>query len=128
MITHRPNPTNSGGMDCTCGVYCGRDLASWRSHRDDLLILHPGADTLERRMSDLERLQQTVRAVGQAYANVFEKGAKAVQSFADALAADLRRSNTAGLSRARAEQRLYLNRPVITPPSVAEMMKRAGEP
>lgn len=116
FTSHRPEPTRHG-MHCTCGVFCGRDIESWRAHRDDLLILHPGADTLERRMTDLERLQAAAEALGKAYAQVFENGGRAVKRFADALAADLRRRNEARARQARIDAALFLNRPVVTPPT-----------
>ena len=114
-MRHRPAPTKHG-MHCSCGVFCGRGIESWRGHRDDLLILHPGADTLERRMSDVERLRDAAEAVGMAYARVFENGARAVKAFADALARDLRRSNEARARQAHIDAIAFLNRPVVTPP------------
>jgi len=121
-ITHRPNPTRHG-MHCTCRVYCGRGLESWRAHRDDLLIMHPGADVIERERSQMERMTEGFRAVGEAYAKMFENGGKAIKSFADALAADLKRSNEARRRQARIDAALFLNRPVVTPPSVADTLK-----
>ena len=114
-MRHRPAPTKHG-MHCSCGVFCGRDIESWRGHRDDLLILHPGADTLERELSQMERMTSGLQAIGQAYAKVFENGTRAVKTFADALAADLRRGNEARARQARIDAALFLNRPVITPP------------
>lgn len=114
-ITHRPAPTRHG-MHCTCGVFCGTDMDAWRWHRDDLLILHPGADTLEKRYTDLDRLAEGMKAIGQAYARLFENGGRAISKFAEALAADLRRGNDARARRLRAEQIAFLNRPVITNP------------
>lgn len=117
MITHRPAPTRHG-MHCTCGVFCGTDMDAWRWHRDDLLILHPGADTLDRERSQLERVSEGFRAIGQAYARIFETGGRAIKALGDAPAADLRRGNEARARRLRAEQIAFLNRPVITNPSI----------
>jgi hypothetical protein len=117
MVKHRPEPTNHG-MHCTCGVFCGRGIESWRAHRDDILILRPGADTLERRMSDLERWQTGLEAIGKAYGRMFESGIRAVNSFAAALAAELRRSNEARARQARIDSIAFLNRPVVTPPNL----------
>lgn len=119
MVRHRPDPTKHG-MHCTCGVFCGRGIESWRSHRDDILILHPGADTLERRMTDLERWKTGLEAIGQAYGRVFESGIRALNSFAAALAADLRRNNEARERQARIDAMLFLNRPVVTPPRILD--------
>jgi hypothetical protein len=107
-------------MHCTCGVFCGTGMESWRWHRDDLLILHPGADTIERRISERERLLAAAEAVGKAYASVFENGGRAVKRFADLLAADLRRGNEARARQARIDAALFLNRPVVTRDFVAE--------
>lgn len=117
MRPHRPKPTDHG-MHCTCGVFCGRGIESWRAHRDDLLVLYPGADTVEREMSQMERLSEGLKAVGEAYAKIFESGGRAMKALADALADDLRRSNEARSRRLRAEQLAFLNRPVMTPPIV----------
>ena len=116
-MRHRPERTKHG-MHCSCGVFCGRDIESWRAHRDDLLILHPGADTIERRISERERLLAAAEAIGKAYARVFENGGRAVKRFADLLAADLRRGNEARARQARIDAALYLNRPVVTRPVV----------
>jgi len=116
-VRHQPDPT-AHGMYCSCGVFCGRGIESWRGHRDDILILHPGADTIERRMSDLERWRTGLEAIGKAYSNVFENGFRAVKSFADALAADLRRNNEARARQARIDTIAFLNRPVVTPPNL----------
>lgn len=109
-MRHRPEPTKHG-MHCTCGVFCGRGIESWRAHRDDLLILHPGADT----RTDLAVTKEAIRAIGQAYAKVFENGARTIKAFSDALAADLRRSNEARARQARIDAIAFLNRPVVTP-------------
>lgn len=122
FTNHRPAPTRHG-MHCTCGVFCGRGIESWRAHRDDILILRPGADTLEKRMTDLERLQGAAQAIGQAYAGLFENGGRDIARFADALAANLRRSNEERARRARLESIAFLNRPVVTVPSVADTLK-----
>lgn len=121
-ITHRPEPTRHG-MDCTCGVSCGRGLDSWRAHRDDLLILHPGADIIERERSQIERMTEGMRAVGEAYGRAFKRLAEVLPQFDRALAADLKRSNEARRRQARIDAALFLNRPVVTPPSVADTLK-----
>lgn len=121
-ITHRPEPTRHG-MHCTCRVFCGRGIESWRAHRDDLLILHPGADVIERERSQMERMSEGMKAVGEAYASIFRNGGKAMKALADALAADLKRSNEARQRQARIDAALFLNRPVVTPPSVADTLK-----
>lgn len=118
-IRHRPAPTKHG-MDCACGVSCGRDIASWRAHRDDLLILHPGADT----RTELAAMADAIREIGQAYARILQNGPRVVQAFGGALAADLRRSNEARTRRLRTEQLAFLNRPVVTMPTVGDVMKR----
>lgn len=118
-MRHRPEPTKHG-MHCSCGVFCGRDIESWRAHRDDLLILHPGADTLERERSQMERYSEGMRQIGEAYAKIFENGMRAIKTFADALAVDLRRGNEARARQARIDAALFLNRPVVTRDFVAE--------
>lgn len=115
MITHRPAPTRHG-MHCTCGVFCGTGMDAWRWHRDDLLVLHPGADTLERERSQVERMSEGMRAVGQAYARIFEGCIRAAQAMGDLLAKDLRRSNMVLAQNRRAAQIAFLNRPVVTDP------------
>lgn len=117
MRPHRPRPTDHG-MHCTCGVFCGRGIESWRAHRDDLLILHPGADTIERELSQLERLSEGLTAIGEAYAKMFESGGRAMKAFGDAIAADLQRGAEARRRRLQAEQLAFLNRPIMTPPIV----------
>lgn len=117
MRPHRPRPTDHG-MHCTCGVFCGRGVESWRAHRDDLLVLYSGADTIEREHTARTQLIESMNQIGEAYARVFENGGRAMKAFADALAADLRRGNEARSRRLRAEQLAFLNRPVMTPPIV----------
>lgn len=51
--THRPLHTRHG-THCLCGVFCGSRRDSWDGHRDDVLILHPDADTSPRPVSLLE--------------------------------------------------------------------------
>lgn len=83
-------------------------------------ILHPGADT----RTELAAMLDGLRAIGEAYARVFENGLRATKAFADAVAADLRRSNEARARRLRTEQLAFLNRPVVTMPTVGDVMNR----
>lgn len=117
MRPHRPRSTDHG-MHCTCGVFCGRGIESWRAHRDDLLVLYPGADTIEQEHTARTLLIESMNQLNEAYAKVFENAAASVKAFSDALSADLRRSAEARRQRLQNEQTAFLNRPVMTPPIV----------
>jgi hypothetical protein len=110
-------------MHCTCRVFCGRGIESWRAHRDDLLILHPGADTLEREHTATTRMTEGLRAAAEAYARAFRNMGRVMAQFDQALAANLRRGNEARARQARIDAALFLNRPVITPPDIADKLK-----
>ena len=117
MRPHRPRPTDHG-MHCTCGVFCGRGIESWRAHRDDLLVLYPGADTIEQEHTTRTRLIESMNQINEAYAKVFENAAASVKAFSDALVVSLRGSAEARRRRLQAERLAFLNRPVMTPPIV----------
>lgn len=108
-ITHAPAPTPHG-MDCLCGVFCGRDIRDWRAHRDDVLILWPDALPLRQRNLSApgERAAAQLLAAADAYAKYIRDGV-------EALASIQQRSRRELVRRDEAARLAYLNRPIITP-------------
>lgn len=65
MRPHRPRPTDHG-MHCTCGVFCGRGIESWRAHKADRALLDPLAMFIDTPETVWERIKSAFGALGDA--------------------------------------------------------------
>lgn len=70
-IRHQPLLTRHG-VDCICGVFCGPKLSSWKGHRADRMLLHPGDVFTEEPVVESiyvlrKRLEQTGRVIDKTF-------------------------------------------------------------
>lgn len=73
-MIHRPLITDHG-THCICGVFCGSKPESWDGHEQDLLTLHPMAETSNRPANSIDLLKAQLQRAGEA-ANAAIRGLK----------------------------------------------------
>lgn len=85
-VRHQPVLTRYG-VDCICGVFCGRKLSSWKGHRADRMLLHSG-DTFSNEPipESLYALRKTAERTGRALAMIHKDLRAKMKSLSEAVA------------------------------------------